>query len=196
MLCRLKEYTTYDEKTLNKSTQDIFNLLTVFKTLDAANLSIEQKCPNLALLLSQLSITNRSKYFLQEQIETWYNSLTANHISEDMKKIYLLLSGIPLKDEINIFQDMDWKRAFGMHLWYICPAGAPIEHAIELYKKAFEDQSYSEFPNPPYQQSSIEDGSYDVLYHILILYKTRVHRLSSALNPSTHTDNYLDYRLR
>lgn len=164
--------------------------------MDAANLALEKKCPNLALLISQLSVTNRTKFFLQEQIESWYNSLTANHINEDMKRIYLLLSGIPVREEVNIFHDIDWKRAFGMHLWYMCPAGAPIEYAIDLYKKAFAEQSYSEFPNPPYGHDSVENGPHDVLYHILMLYKTRVHRLSSALNPATHTDDYLDYRLR
>lgn len=192
----MKENTSYDAKTISKSTQDIFKLLTVFKTLDAANLALEKKCPNLSLLISQLSVTNRTKFFLQEQIESWYNSLTANHINEDMKKIYLLLSGIPVKEEVNIFEDIDWKRAFGIHLWYLCPAGAPIEHAIDLYKKAFEEQSYSEYPNPPYRHSNTEECSYDILYHILVLYKTRVHQLSTALNPSTHTDDYLDYRLR
>lgn len=192
----MKEYTSYDEKNNKGKTENIFKLLTVFKTLDAANLALGQRCPNLALLISQLSITNRTKFFLQEQIESWYNSLTANHINEDMKKIYLLLSGIPLREEVNIFQSIDWKRAFGMHLWYICPVGAPIEVAIELYKKAFEEQSYSQFPNPPYKNTNVEDGSYDILYHILMLYKTRVHRLSAALNPATHTDDSLDYRLR
>lgn len=157
---------------------------------------MEKKCPNLALLISQLSLTNRTKFFLQEQIESWYNSLTTNHITENMKKIYLLLSGIPVKDEVNIFQDIDWKRAFGMHLWYLCPAGAPIENAIDLYKKGFEEHSYAEFPKPPYCQSAVDETPYDILYHILILYKTRVHRLSSALNPLTHTDDNLDYRLR
>lgn len=192
----MKEYTSYDEKTINKNAQDIFNLLTVFKTWDAANLALGNRCPNLALVISQLSITNRTKFFLQEQIESWYSSLTANHINGDLKKIYLLLSGIPVKDEVNIFQDVDWKRAFGMHLWYVGPAGAPIEFAIDLYNKAFEEESYSVFPSPPYKPNSIEESDYDILYHILMLYKTRVHRLSSALNPSTHTDDYLDYRLR
>lgn len=192
----MKQYTSYDEKNLSKNTKDIFNLLTVFKTLDAANLALEKKCPNLALLISQLSITNRTKLILQEQIESWYNSLTAEHINDDMKRIYLLLSGIPVKNEVNIFQNIDWKRAFGMHLWYVCPVGAPIEHVIDLYKKSFEDQGYSEYPNPPYKLNNVEDSSCDVLYHILMLYRTRVHQLSTVLNPSTHANDYLDYRLR
>lgn len=168
----------------------------MFKILDAANLALDNRCPKLAALISQLSVTNRTKLFLQEQIECWYNSLTAEHINEETKKIYLLLSGIPVKDEVNIFRDIDWKRAFGMHLWYVCPAGAPLEQAIDLYKRAFEEQGYSECPNPPYERIGIEGSSFDVLYHILMLYRTRVHRLSSVLNPSTHTDDHLDYRLR
>ncbi|KAJ8954478.1 hypothetical protein NQ314_007084 [Rhamnusium bicolor] len=191
----LKTNTGYDDMSSSETVKNIFNQLSVFKILDAANLALEKRLPNLALLVSQLSVTNKTKLFLQEQIESWYNSMTANYIGEDMKKIYLLLSGIPLRDDVNIFENVDWKRAFGMHLWYICPAGAPIENAIELYNNAFEEKGYAELPTPPYRKSYVEYGSFDVLYHILMLYKTRVHRLSSVLNPATHTDDPLDYRL-
>lgn len=186
----------YDDQTGTTTAKNLFNQLSVFKIQEAANLALDEHLPNLSLLISQLSLTNRTKSFLQEQIESWYTSMTANHISEDMKSIYLLLSGIPVKDEINIFKNVDWKRAFGMHLWYVCPAGAPVEVAIELYKEAFENKGYAELPNPPYRSSFEEDNVFDVVYHVLMLYKTRVHRLSSVLNPATHTDDPLDYRLR
>lgn len=79
---------------------------------------------------------------------------------------------------------------------YVCPNGAPIETAIDLYKKAFEEYSYAERPDPPYVENFAEDGPFDIIYHILLLYKSGIHRLSSALNPATHTEDPLDYRLR
>ncbi|XP_023019445.2 nuclear pore complex protein Nup98-96 [Leptinotarsa decemlineata] len=191
----LKVNTNFNDLSTKQPEKEIFNLLSVFKILDAANLAMDKRYPNLALIISQLSLTNRTKIFLQEQIESWYKSMIANHISEDMKRVYLLLSGIPVKETLNIFHDVDWKRAFGMHLWYVSPASAPVEMAIELYKKAFEEQGYAEMPYPPYRSGYVEEGSFDVLYHMLLLYKTRIHRLSTVLNPTTHTDDSLDYRL-
>ncbi|KAJ8972764.1 hypothetical protein NQ317_006280 [Molorchus minor] len=191
---RLKINTTYDDVSKDP-VKNIFNQLTVFKILEAADLAMDNRFPNLALLVSQLSLTNRTKLFLQEQIEVWYKSMIANHIGHDVKKIYMLLSGTSTRENVNIFEDVDWKRAFGMHLWYICAAGTPVEAAIELYKKAFEEKGYAEPPYPPYKSDYSEEGPFDVLYHILLLYKTRIHSLSSVLNPATHTDNLLDYRL-
>uniref|UniRef100_A0A6P7G4Y7 Nuclear pore complex protein Nup98-Nup96 n=1 Tax=Diabrotica virgifera virgifera TaxID=50390 RepID=A0A6P7G4Y7_DIAVI len=190
----LRMNTNYDEPS-QEPAQEIFNNLSVFKINEAANLAIDKRLPNLSLILSQLSLTNRTKMFLQEQIESWYQSMSSNHISEDMKKIYLLLSGIPVKDEVNIFENIDWKRAFGMHMWYVSPSGAPIEMVIELYKKAFEEYNYAELPNPPYESTYAEENSFDLLYHILVLYQSRAHRLSTVLNSATHTDNHLDYWL-
>ncbi|XP_050512505.1 nuclear pore complex protein Nup98-Nup96 isoform X2 [Diabrotica virgifera virgifera] len=190
----LRMNTNYDEPS-QEPAQEIFNNLSVFKINEAANLAIDKRLPNLSLILSQLSLTNRTKMFLQEQIESWYQSMSSNHISEDMKRIYLLLSGIPVKDEVNIFENIDWKRAFGMHMWYVSPSGAPIEMVIELYKKAFEEYNYAELPNPPYESTYAEENSFDLLYHILVLYQSRAHRLSTVLNSATHTDNHLDYWL-
>lgn len=160
---------------------------------DAANIAMSSRLPNLSLLIAQLSLSNAPKSFIVEQIDLWYKSLAADFVSKELKRIYLLLAGIPGKDEVNIFENVDWKRAFGMHLWYVCPNGAPIETAIDAYSGAFDEYAYAERPNPPYTNSS---ASFDVLYHILLLYKSNIHRLGSVLNPATHTDDPLDYRLR
>ncbi|CAH1975299.1 unnamed protein product [Acanthoscelides obtectus] len=183
-----------DTPSTTDTTQQLFNHLSRFKICEAASLAIEKHHPKLSLLISQLSLTNETAAFLQEQIEMWYKNLSAKHISKDTKKIYLLLAGIPHKDEENIFEDIDWKRAFSMHLWYICPAGAPIEAAIDLYKKAFEEYGYAEAPNPCYK-STYDGSAFDILFHLLMAYRSRIHRLSDVLNPATHTDDLLDYRL-
>nr|CAI5817793.1 unnamed protein product [Callosobruchus analis] len=191
----LKFNTDVEETASSHDTaQQLFNHLSRFKITEAANLAVEKHYPKLSLLISQLSLTNEAATFLQEQVELWYKNLTAQHITKDMKKIYLLLAGIPHKQEENIFEGIDWKRAFSMHLWYVCPAGAPIEAAIDLYKKAFEEFCYAESPNPHYQ-SSYDGTAFDILFHLLLLYRNRIHRLSDVLNPATHTDDYLDYRL-
>lgn len=199
----LKTTCNSDDITLNKgpfksaedAAQMILAYLSIFKTFEAAGIAIDNKMPNLSLLLSQLSVANDPKGFIQEQIEIWYSSLASNHISKEMKKLYLLLAGIPTKDDVNIFEGINWKRAFGMHLWYISPNGAPIDNATELYTTAFEEYGYAERPNPPYVQDYVEDGPFDIIYHILLLYKSGIHKLGSVLNPATHTKDPLDYRL-
>ncbi|XP_057667789.1 nuclear pore complex protein Nup98-Nup96 [Diorhabda carinulata] len=191
----LKVNTDYCKVQTNDSAKDIFDNLTIFKINEAANVALEKRFPNLSLIISQLSLTNRTKTFLQEQIESWYKSMSSDHISNTMKNIYLLLSGTPVKDDINIFENIDWKRAFAMHMWYVSPLGAPVEMVIELYKQAFEEYGYAERPDPPYRTDYEENGTFDLLFHILVLYQSRVHRLSTVLNSATHTDDYLDYWL-
>ncbi|ERL95449.1 hypothetical protein D910_12711 [Dendroctonus ponderosae] len=182
-------------KSVTEATESIFTHLSIFKVLDAAGIAMDAKLPNLSLLVAQLSLSNAPKSFIQEQVDIWYNSMAANHITPELKRLYLLVSGIPTKEDVNIFDGIDWKRAFGLHLWYICPNGAPIQTAIDLYKKAFEEYAYAERPNPPYTNSYSEEPFFDMIYHILLLYKSGIHRLSSTLNPATHTDDPLDYRL-
>lgn len=92
-------------------------LLVFIKVLDAATLAMDARLPNLSLLISQLSLSNATKAFMQEQVEIWYKSLATNHISKELKRLYLLLAGVPIRDELNILEDVDWKRAFGIHLW-------------------------------------------------------------------------------
>lgn len=194
-----KTFEEYDKSVallnVDEKARAVFNLLSVFNIQHAADLCMENRFPQLSLLVSQLSFGDKSKVLLQEQVHTWYESLAANHITDEMKRIYLLLSGIPSKNEVNIFKDVDWKRAFAMHLWYIVQNGAQIESAIEMYRRAFDEVGYAEKPSPPYIKNYTEDRTFDVLYHILLLYKSNIHRLSSCLNPATHTNDPLDYRL-
>ncbi|CAG9854284.1 unnamed protein product [Phyllotreta striolata] len=191
----LKFNTDYESIDSNDSIKTIFDKLSIHRINEAASIALEKRHPNLALIISQLSVTNNTKLFLQEQIENWYKSMTSQHIGDTTKKIYLLLAGTPIRDEVNIFEDIDWKRALGMHLWYVSPVGAPIEMVIEMYKKAFEEYTYASSPNPPYRTTYEEDGSFDLLFHILMLYYSKAHRLSTVLDSSTHTDDYLDYWL-
>ncbi|XP_060517392.1 nuclear pore complex protein Nup98-Nup96-like isoform X1 [Cylas formicarius] len=181
---------------VGEAVESIFAHLSTFQIFEAASIAMNGRLPSLSLLIAQLSVPNATKTLLQEQIDIWYSSLAANHISDAMKKLYLLLSGVPTKDGVNIFDGIDWKRAFAMHLWYMCPAGAPVEMAIELYKKSFEEFYYAKHPSPVYStESGSDEGPFDVIYHILMLYKSGIHRLSSVLNPATVTDDPLDYRL-
>ncbi|KAL1502583.1 hypothetical protein ABEB36_007706 [Hypothenemus hampei] len=182
-------------KSVTEVTESVFAHLSVFQVLDAACVAMDNRMPNLALLVSQSSLSNMPKSYLQEQIDVWYKSMISNHISTEIRRLYLLLSGIPIKEDLNVFEEVDWKRAFGMHLWFISPNDAPIETAIDLYCKAFKEFSYAEKPHPPYLKNVGDEGPFDILFHILMLYKSRIHRLSSTLNPATHTNDPLDYRL-
>lgn len=79
-----------------------------------------------------------------------------------------------------------------------------ITDVLELYERAFNstgDEVYSAKPHPVYtEEFFVEMASgkdiYDLCFHIMKLYCTGNHSLEELLNPSTHTADPLDYRLR
>lgn len=141
-----------------------------------------------------MSTNERVKFWMKKYVE--YFAWTEDIIVKEFKKLYLLLSGIPARDYVNTCENLDWMRCFGVHLWYIAPAAAPIYVAVSMYKKAFEEFEYAAKPVPPYCDSDADTTHYDLLYQILSLYVDSTYQLCNALYPETHTDNIMDYRLR
>merc|ERR1712168_909723 len=95
----------------------------------------------LALLLSQACGSDIVKYMILEQIADWKNHKSDHFIEEDRLKIYSLISGNMVWSSsvknINVCEDMDWKRCLALHFWYACNPTCSIAEVLNLYKSAF-----------------------------------------------------------
>ncbi|XP_050416506.2 nuclear pore complex protein Nup98-Nup96 isoform X1 [Patella vulgata] len=194
----------------NAHLEAIFSHLTGGQIAEACLLAQQSGDHRLALLLAQSAGSCISKQLLEQQLQDW-KEVGANEFIKKMRlRLYILLSGQLVlsttdDDIINICEDLDWKRAFALHLWFKCKSNALIEEALQEYDEAFQgsDQyrSYAQPPLPPYLESmkdksgEEEEMIYDTCYHILKLYSDHMHRLEKILNPVTSTSQQLDYRL-
>lgn len=192
----------------------ILSLLSGRQILEACQKAQDYGDHHTALLLSQLSGSAAVRKLMCEQLDSWEKSKADSFISPQRLRLFLLVAGLPnyeSSDEsfINTCQLLDWKRAFAIHLWYICSPVASLADALHLYQEAFcasdEDSgnAYAKRPDPPYLDSLSDDcietvhgrKLNDLCYHLLQLYCERSHPLEQLLNPATHTDDPRDYRL-
>jgi len=78
---------------------------------------------NLAMLLAQLGSENSVRCCIQRQLWQWFNSKADLFIDIDHLKLYTMISGQPLFDSnqgiVNVCENLDWVRAFALHLWYV-----------------------------------------------------------------------------
>ncbi|XP_048244213.1 nuclear pore complex protein Nup98-Nup96-like isoform X2 [Haliotis rufescens] len=193
----------------------ILSYLSGRQITDACTLAQKSGDHRLALSLAQAVGSNVARQMLAQQLEEWAE-LGANHFIDQVRlKIYSLLSGQLVwssSTAVNTCDNMDWKRALALHLWYHCKPNASISEALSQYEDAFKSRTsfgkYSNSPLPPYLE---DDDSYeeeeeamderddhvvrDTCYHLLKLYCQKGHRLERILNPTTSTANQLDYRL-
>ncbi|KAL3289756.1 hypothetical protein HHI36_023151 [Cryptolaemus montrouzieri] len=172
----------------------IFNHLSCFNIKEAAEMAMSANMPVLSLIIAQMHFSQKPKALITHQIKSWYSSMHVEHISPEFLKIYLLLSGSPFNESVSVCEGLDWKRAFGLHLWYFTNGGSPLQAVIDDYTKGFSCENYAVEPNPCYETAD-NSTSFDILYHILQLYKNPTYRLAKALNPSTYTYVKTDYQL-
>ncbi|XP_052089696.1 nuclear pore complex protein Nup98-Nup96-like isoform X6 [Mytilus californianus] len=169
----------------------------------------------LALLLAQTESHYVVRQLVEKQLIEWAELGADKYINIVRMKIYALLSGqlvwrAPVEPYtmINTCETMDWKRALALHLWFLCPSNSPIHQALLDYEAGFKGRSscgiYCNPPLPPYSEGVLdcpieeEDEGHmlrDTCYHVLKLYCQKSHRLNRLLNPTSSTENQLDYRL-
>lgn len=174
--------------------KNIFVYLTGHRIDEAVELAMERGYPRLSALISQASAHESARLDINEQLANWQATGVINNIEKDIMKIYMFLGGVPMISNINVCENLDWKRALAFHLWYMCPPGISLIHAACAYRTAFEELGYANRPSPAnYQFTS--DMVCDILYHIIQLFANLTRPLSRIINPISYTEDPLDYRL-
>ncbi|XP_022250007.1 nuclear pore complex protein Nup98-Nup96-like isoform X2 [Limulus polyphemus] len=192
----------------------IFSQLTNFQISKACEVAQNASDHRLALLLAQAGSSVTFREMLRKQLVNWHQFKTDAFINSRRLKIYALLAGALVwqssEVQVNCCEELNWRRALAVHLWYHCSPEAGVAQAVADYDKAFQGESnnekYAKPPFPPYIENNISQlwdimkpeetyQLYDTCYHLLKLYCDRSHRLDQLLSPTTSVSSHLDYRL-
>lgn len=184
--------------------EQLINLLCCHKVEEACELAFKNDDINLSLLLSQVSGGPVVRQLIQHQLSSWQDVQADKYIDRSRLKAYMLVAGIPLLSSshgiINVFEDLDWLKGLAINVWYLCSPTLSITDTLLNYEKdfSFDEETIVQPPNPPYQKNYRVDSEkpiQDVRFHLLKLYSKRSHGLETLLNPATHTQDSMDFRL-
>lgn len=198
----------------------IFSHLTSNDVEKATLSAMHSNLYHLATLLSQLPGDQSTREDIQEQLATWRDEGVYSLLSEDVRKLYELLAGnvtfaegagtTMAGDKVSdmlMTENLDWKRAFGLHLWYGTQFEEPLQQAVSNYEHAFA-AAQAPLPVAPYLTDqavfpSSKSGEWaqsgrfsrDTLYQLLKLYADPEYLLEDVILPTGYSDNATDYRL-
>jgi nuclear pore complex protein Nup98-Nup96 len=202
----------------------VFTFLTGNQLERACGAAIEAGDVRLATLVAQAgSGDDEARADVSDQLATWRREAVDAHISKDHRRVYELLAGnvtlsegtaarsvrdpIDQVEDLQIAAGLDWKRAFGLHLWYDTAHDATLTSAVERYEAAVGGRGATAPPLPPYRESSalgsqrmrqlVQANTYerDGIFQLIKLFAFPAHDLESALTPSGFGPALADLRL-
>ncbi|KAI0918514.1 hypothetical protein AcV5_002488 [Taiwanofungus camphoratus] len=198
----------------------VFALLTGNQADRACEVAMDTGSVKLASLISQYPGDEEFREDMQIQLGLWREQRVDARISDNVRKIYALLagvvhvlegskgSGIEQCPDINIANELSWKRTFGLHLWFGEPMDASIADVLNAYDQLWKQQSsgvspplpwYTESPHMRSMQPSWKLPSApnppDALYSLIKLYADPACSLSAILAPLSFSPSPSDYRL-
>lgn len=122
--------------------EQIFHYLCGKQLSQASRLAIQNKEFRLATLLAQGSSPElHSDLFYQLQVPEWQDP---QFMTPAKKKIYYLLAGAR-----EVCNNLDWKRALGIHLWYITNPRVNLSYVLKEFVQSFK-LGFCNVPLPPY----------------------------------------------
>lgn len=160
---------------------------------DACHSLLEGMDLRLATMVAQIGGDMAMRQSMLTQIEEWRRLDVLSEMEDTQRALYELLSGNCSKAEgkagtgreniastFNISSRfaLDWRRAFGLRLWYGILQNEPIELAVAQFHDALADGREDVKPVPWYVQENVDMGwtdaqaehREDILWGILKLY--------------------------
>lgn len=180
---------------LKDGLESVFVLLTGNRIEEACDVAVKSRNLHLATLLPLLGADDESiRKDAKDQLDNWVSNKSLHLIPAPTRKIYELLAGNALTsvgvrgvgsesvEPVDLCQGLDWKRAFGMSLWYGTTKSDEISDAVQKYTTAFQNHQAVSRP--------LKEGSsdFDLLYRLLRLYRNPNPQLSSIL--TLHEGSY------
>ena len=197
----------------------IFALLSGHQIERACEAAMDSRDFRLATLLSQAGGDDSFRADIILQLAKWREYRVDPHISKGYRRIYEILSGnvgisagvsegdaVDQVPAIYMSEGLDWKRAFGLQLWYgkfqatvstslaeyaeSTTADLKIASPLPLY---LEKPSTASAASPKWKPTPTPPS--DPLFEMIKLYTNPSHSLESVLLPRNFTSSPLDYRL-
>lgn len=188
-----------------------FAMLTGHQVEQATETAMNAGDLNLAALISQAGGDDVFKGFLVMQLNQWKDGEMDAFMDPAYWNVVALLAGLHQTPDRstgsrqppdrNLFASLDWKRVFGLHLWY----GTSLEdtHETALQQALSTGPGLKPRPwyveEPPKSQRLWKVGSgqatEDGLFHLIRLPMDPTLQLDVALNPRGFSPSPMDYRL-
>lgn len=193
----------------------IFSLLSGYQIDKACDTAIDCGSVKLATLISQASGDFEFREDLREQLQLWREQRIDVHVSVSIRKIYSLLAGsldvlegskasnLERCPDVDPLEGLDWKRTFGMYLWYVEPMDASIAQVYKSYDRATRlSPSRVAPPRPHYLEGAPPQKlafripsppPSDALFSLIRLYAEPACSLSQILSPLSFGSSPADY---
>lgn len=175
----------------------------------------------MSILVSQISGDEIMRDDIGAQIRQWRELNVLSEMTEPIRALYGLLAGNtcicegkkgPPEDRARTFVisdrfKLDWKRAFGLRLWYAIQASDPVEAAIHTFAEDLKsDEGKKPLPwfieenAPQAWQDPAPNSRQDLLWGLLRLYASSngggpVPALADIVSPHNATCDPLNSRL-
>ena len=194
-----------------------YTLLTGNQVDNACERAIDGGNVKLATLIAQASGDASFKDDLRAQLETWRDQRVDAHVDVDIRKIYALLAGIldvvrgskgteiERCEDVDLVQGLDWKRTFGLHLWFSVPQDASIADVYRSYVRQWRESPHRVTPpNPPqatsrWRRPPPTESPPDALLSLIRLHAEPSCSLSQILIPASFgpspSDGWLSWHL-
>ncbi|EIW55247.1 uncharacterized protein TRAVEDRAFT_130647 [Trametes versicolor FP-101664 SS1] len=196
----------------------VFTLLSGYQVERACETAADGGNVKLASLIAQCPGDAEFRADLQEQLEIWRQERIDAHMGEGTRKVYALLagvadtlkgsggSGIEQSADVDLARGLDWKRAFGLQLWYGLPMDASLADVFDAYDTLWKEGRSNVAPPAPWyaERPDSADSLWklpreaqhpDALYLLIKLAADPDCNLSEVLSSFSFSPSPTDYRL-
>ena len=193
----------------------IFALLSGNQVDRAVQSALDGNNMRLATLISQIGGPEIFREEMMRQLDDWQKYKANPLISVEYRRLYALLAGITdvtpgdqtrgsdSCPDVLIAEGLDWKRAFGLRLWYGNSFDNTIGDTLRAYDSALSTNHSPAPPFPPYLEKpghlatkwQMTSSSTDILYGLVLLYADVTISLDRVLRSRDCSPSPLDLRL-
>ena len=194
----------------------VFTYLSGNQLERAVQAAIDAGDMRLATLVSQLGCPENVREEVIRQLEDWHKYKNNSVIADGYRRLYALFAGImdvvpgdssrgvDRCADVIVSSGLDWKRAFGLRLWYGNPADHSVGDVLATYAQDLQAAhapakplpAYLEKPAPLAKEWTMSTEPTDVLYGLIRLYADITVSLDDVLRARDCSPSPLDARLQ
>ncbi|ORX39687.1 nuclear protein 96-domain-containing protein [Kockovaella imperatae] len=204
-----------DLLTADKGPEEVFTLLSGHQLERSVQSALDNGDMRLATLISQIGSSDSFRAEIERQLGDWSKYKASALISGAYRRLYALLAGtvdvlpgdksrgVDGCPDVLVSDRLDWKRAFGLRLWYGNPFEDTIGDVFHAYRTQLHRAHPPAKPLPPYLETTTDSRSWkmatepvDVLFGLINLFADVGVSLDQVLRSRDCTSSPFDARIQ